>query len=80
MGVASRQGTCAACGGPLGRETDLEFLIDDTVRMVAVHPGHSTQPDRALRPGERDSYRDSDRDPDRDPDDLDPDDALGAAA
>lgn len=69
MSAASRQTTCAACGGPLGPVSELEYLIDDTVRMVAVHPGHSTNPARARgNPPER-----ADRHPERDPD-------LGAAA
>jgi hypothetical protein len=66
MSVASRQTTCAACGGPLGPVAELEFLIDDAVRMVAVHPGHSTNPQRT-RQG-RDVLPD------------DPDDLFGAAA
>lgn len=43
-GAAERQRTCAACGGPFapGEHTEVEVLLDGTVRYVAVHPGHST--------------------------------------
>jgi hypothetical protein len=51
MSAASRQRTCAACGGEfrVGERTDLEPLIDDSIRYLAVHAGHSTFPQR--RPG-----------------------------
>lgn len=67
MGAASRQVTCAACGGNLSGEVELEVLIDDTVRHVAVHPGHSiTTLTRRRRRDER-------------PEQAEPDD-LGRAA
>jgi hypothetical protein len=46
MSAVKRQRTCAACGAPLLPEqlTDLEPLLDGTVRYVAVHAGHSTHP------------------------------------
>lgn len=44
MSAVSRQHTCAACGGPLTDDAEVEVLIDDTVRHVVVHPGHSITP------------------------------------
>jgi hypothetical protein len=46
VSAAERQRTCAACGGPFaeGEPTDVEVLLDGTVRYVAVHSGHSTFP------------------------------------
>jgi hypothetical protein len=48
MSAAKRQRTCAACGGEFarGERTDLEPLIDDSIRYLAVHAGHSTFPPR----------------------------------
>lgn len=39
MSAAKRQGTCAACGRRLlpSERTNLEPLIDDAIRYVAVH-------------------------------------------
>ena len=50
MSAAARQHTCAACGRPLaeGDPVNIEPLIDDAVRYVAVHWGCST----FVRPGE----------------------------
>lgn len=44
MSAASRQRTCAACGGELREDdrTNVEPLIDDVIRYVAVHAGCST--------------------------------------
>lgn len=46
MSAAKRQRTCAACGGAFerGERTELEPLIDGSVRYLAVHPWHSTHP------------------------------------
>lgn len=43
-GAASRQRTCAACGGEFvpGEHTEVEVILDGMVRYVAVHPGHTT--------------------------------------
>lgn len=44
MSIASRQQTCAVCGAPFtpGERSEVELLLDDRMRYVAVHPGHST--------------------------------------
>lgn len=44
MSAASRQRTCALCGGELHENdlTDVEPLIDDQIRYIAIHRGHST--------------------------------------
>lgn len=48
MSAAHRQKTCAVCGRPFLEEdrVNIEPLIDDVVRYVAVHWGESTHPVR----------------------------------
>jgi hypothetical protein len=51
MSAALRQQTCAACGRPfvLGDVPELEVLVDDGIRYVAVHRGPcTTHPPRRL--------------------------------
>lgn len=50
MSAASRQCTCALCGGELHENdlTDVEPLIDDQVRYIAIHRGHSTFTNRKV--------------------------------
>lgn len=46
MSLAHRQKTCVCCGRPLetGQRTNIEPLIDPTVRYVIVHYGESSFP------------------------------------
>jgi hypothetical protein len=44
VSLASRQHTCAVCAAAFlpSDDVELEVLLDDRIRYVAVHPGHST--------------------------------------